>query len=216
MSPALKFPPSTPPPRVTRPTGARDADDRDCRDDGWGGSRHSGEARRHVGSDQALRDAIKRYNAEGVEGLHDRPRAGRPTKPHSAGARIEPAESEAEPLEERYRRCRGFKKGLRTFCGNSSVSVLISGLRIFFQDEARIGQKGRVCHRWYGKGQRPPGTGYQRFTFAASEVRTDNAFALIPAGGAMQEFFDRFAETIPETDHVALFLDRAGWHGSTR
>jgi transposase len=27
---------------------------------------------------QALRDAVLRYNAEGVEGLHDRPRSGRP------------------------------------------------------------------------------------------------------------------------------------------
>ena len=31
----------------------------------------------------------------------------------------------------------------------------------------------------------------------------------------MQELLDRFAETIPDTDHVALFLDRAGWHGAT-
>jgi transposase len=37
-------------------------------------------ARRGDMSDQALRDAIKRYNVEGVDGLHDRPRAGRPTK----------------------------------------------------------------------------------------------------------------------------------------
>ena len=39
-------------------------------------------------------------------------------------------------------------------------------LRIFFQDEARIGQKGRVCRRWFTKGQRPPGTADQRYTFA--------------------------------------------------
>ena len=37
-------------------------------------------ARRGDMSDQALRDAIKRYNAEGIDGLHDRPRAGRPAK----------------------------------------------------------------------------------------------------------------------------------------
>ena len=30
----------------------------------------------------------------------------------------------------------------------------------------------------------------------------------------MQVFLDRFAATIPDTDHVALFLDRAGWHGA--
>ena len=94
-------------------------------------------------------------------------------------------------------------------------------MRVFFQDEARIGQKGRVCHRWYTKGQRPPGTADQRFTFAylfaASEVETDNAFALILPEvhtDAMQVFLDRFAATIPDTDHVALFLDRAGWHGA--
>jgi transposase len=37
-------------------------------------------ARRGDMSDQSLRDAIKRYNAEGIEGLHDRPRMGRPSK----------------------------------------------------------------------------------------------------------------------------------------
>lgn len=39
------------------------------------------EAARLAGmSDQALVDAVKRYNAEGVDGLLDRPRSGRPLK----------------------------------------------------------------------------------------------------------------------------------------
>jgi transposase len=39
------------------------------------------EAARLAGmSDQALRDAIKRLNAEGVDGLYDRPRSGRPRR----------------------------------------------------------------------------------------------------------------------------------------
>ena len=77
---------------------------------------------------------------------------------------------------------------------------------MFFQDEARVGQKGRVCRRWYTKGQRPPGTADQRYTFAyifaASEVETDNAFALVLPEvntGAMQMFLDRFALTSPST-----------------
>jgi transposase len=37
-------------------------------------------SRRADMSDQALRDATKRYNAEGVDGLQDRPRPGRPCK----------------------------------------------------------------------------------------------------------------------------------------
>ena len=39
------------------------------------------EAARLAGmSDQALRDAIKRFNAEGLDGLYDRPRSGRPRR----------------------------------------------------------------------------------------------------------------------------------------
>ena len=29
---------------------------------------------------------------------------------------------------------------------------------------------------------------------------------------AMQEFLDRFAATIADDEHVAMFADRAGWH----
>jgi transposase len=46
---------------------------------------------------------------------------------------------------------------------------------------------------------------------------SDDAFALILPyvnTEAMQLFLDRFAATIPESDHVALILDQAGWHGS--
>ena len=39
------------------------------------------EAARRAGMERlALRDAVLRYNAEGVEGLHDRPRSGRPER----------------------------------------------------------------------------------------------------------------------------------------
>lgn len=54
---------------------------------------------------------------------------------------------------------------------------------MFFQDEARIGQKGRTCHVWWKRGERPRGIADKRFTFAyifaAVEPGTDNAFALI-------------------------------------
>ena len=56
-------------------------------------------------------------------------------------------------------------------------------IRLFFQDEARIGQKGRVCRVWWKRGERPPGLCDKRFTFAyifaAVEPGTDNAFALV-------------------------------------
>ena len=94
-------------------------------------------------------------------------------------------------------------------------------IRLFFQDEARIGQKGRVCRVWWKRGERPPGLCDRRFTFAyifaAVEPGSDNAFALIMPyvdTAAMQAFLNRFSETIAEDEHVAMILDQAGWHGS--
>ena len=88
-----------------------------------------------------------------------------------------------------------------------------------FQDEARIGQKSRVCHRWFKRGKHPPGLADQRYTFAyvyaAIEPGTDNAFALVlpeVSTRAMQQFLDGLSQTIGEDEHVLLVLDRAGWH----
>jgi hypothetical protein len=39
-------------------------------------------------------------------------------------------------------------------------------IRLFFQDEPRVGQKGRVCHIWLPKGERSPGLADKRFAFA--------------------------------------------------
>ena len=94
-------------------------------------------------------------------------------------------------------------------------------VRLFLQDEARIGQKGRTCHVWWKRGERPRGVADKRFTFAyifaAVEPGTDNAFALILPyvnTEAMQVFLDRFAQTISAEEHVAMVLDQAGWHGA--
>jgi hypothetical protein len=72
---------------------------------------------------------------------------------------------------------------------------------VWFQDEARIGQKGRVCHRWYTRGERPPGLADNRFTFAY-------------LFGAMRAGTDEFAKTLAPDEHAAMFLDQAGWHGA--
>ena len=96
-------------------------------------------------------------------------------------------------------------------------------IRLFFQDEARIGQKGRTCHVWWKRGERPPGLCDKRFTFAyifaCVEPGTDNGFALVlPYANteAMQQFLDRFAATIGEDEHIVMVLDQAGWHDCGR
>jgi hypothetical protein len=94
-------------------------------------------------------------------------------------------------------------------------------LQVWCQDEAREGQKGRTGHRWFHRGQRPPGRCDKRFKstyiFAAVRPTTDEAFALVlPEANAttMDIFLAEFAKTLPETAHVALLLDQAGWHGA--
>jgi hypothetical protein len=86
-------------------------------------------------------------------------------------------------------------------------------------DEAGFGQKGRVRHRRFARGQRPPGLCDQRCTwtrlFAAARPATGEAFALVPpqvSTAAMDAFLARFAATLADDEHAALALDRAGRH----
>jgi transposase len=90
-------------------------------------------------------------------------------------------------------------------------------------DEARFGQKGRVCHRWFTRGQRPPGLCDQRYTwthlFAAVRPATGESFALVlpeVSTTAMNEFLAQFAAALPEDEHAVMVLDRAGWHTAKR
>ncbi len=98
---------------------------------------------------------------------------------------------------------------------------------VWSMDEARIGQKGRLCHRWWRRGQRPPGRRDKRFESASLVA------AVAPATGAevalatgaevalvlpeattrtMSLVLAAFAAGLPADVHAVLVLDRAGWH----
>ena len=92
---------------------------------------------------------------------------------------------------------------------------------LWFQDEARVGQKGRLCHRWWLKGQRPPGLCDHRFDwtyiFAAAQPATGDAFALVlpeVSTEAMDLFLAEFSKTLPPDEHALMVVDGAGWHTS--
>jgi transposase len=94
-------------------------------------------------------------------------------------------------------------------------------IALYFQDEARIGQKGRVCHRWWLRGLRPTGPVDQRYSFAyifaAVEPRTGQDFCLVlpeVSTVAMNLFLQQFGEALPADTHAILTLDGAGWHTS--
>ncbi len=92
---------------------------------------------------------------------------------------------------------------------------------LWFMDEARVGQKGRLCHRWWRRGQRPPGRRDKRFEsaylFAAVEPTTGAEVALVLPEATtvtMTLFLAEFGRRLPEGVHAALVLDGAGWHGA--
>ena len=90
---------------------------------------------------------------------------------------------------------------------------------LWFMDEARVGQKGRLCYRWWRRGQRPPGRRDKRFEsayiFAAVEPATGAEVALVLPEATtvtMNLFLAEFGRRVPEGVHAVLVLDRAGWH----
>jgi hypothetical protein len=92
-------------------------------------------------------------------------------------------------------------------------------IEIWFQDEARIGQKNGMVRQWARRGSRPRQPADQRY---------DSAYlfgAICPARGigaglampyadteAMQLHLDEISRTVARGAHAVLLLDRAGWH----
>ena len=76
-----------------------------------------------------------------------------------------------------------------------------------------------MCHRWFTRGQRPPGLCDQRYTwahlFAAVQPATGQNFALVlpeVSTAAMQAFLDGFRTTLAADEHALMVVDQAGWH----
>ena len=92
-------------------------------------------------------------------------------------------------------------------------------IELWFQDEARIGQKNKLTRRWARRGTRPR---------APHDQRTAWAYifgAICPAEGkgagivmpfcdtpAMQEHLLEISAMVAPDAHAVLILDRAGWH----
>ncbi len=92
-------------------------------------------------------------------------------------------------------------------------------VELWFEDEARIGQKGRVTHLWYQRGVRPRGRRQHRFAsaqlFGAVCPARDAGVALVlpeADAAAMNLMLAELARAVPDDAHAVLVLDRAGWH----
>ena len=94
-------------------------------------------------------------------------------------------------------------------------------IEIWWQDEARVGQKNGITRRWARRGSRPS---------APKDQRTKSAYiygAICPAEGkaaglvlprcnseGMTLHLAEIAATVAPGAHAVLLLDQAGWHGS--
>ena len=83
-------------------------------------------------------------------------------------------------------------------------------VELWFMDEARIGQKGRLTHVWYQKGMRPRGVRQQGFAsahlFGAVCPERDAGVALaLPevSTAAMDVFLAELSRAIPAATPVA-------------
>ncbi len=96
-------------------------------------------------------------------------------------------------------------------------------IELWWQDEARIGQKNKITRRWAKRGSRPS---------APKDQRTKSAYifgAICPARGvgaglvlprcntqAMQWHLDEISSQVSPGAHAILILDRAGWHTTAK
>ena len=92
-------------------------------------------------------------------------------------------------------------------------------LEVWFQDEARVGQTGRLCRRWYQKGMRPRGLRDLRhqavYLFGAVCPERDAGVALVLSNvgaAAMQAMLDELSTAVAPDAHAVVLMDRAGWH----
>jgi transposase len=92
-------------------------------------------------------------------------------------------------------------------------------VEIWFQDEARVGQRGTVTRVWATKGTRPRAIRQQQFEYAyifgAVCPQRDTAVGLIlPSVNSheMKIHLQHISEQVPVGKHAVIVLDRAAWH----
>jgi hypothetical protein len=92
-------------------------------------------------------------------------------------------------------------------------------IEVCFQDEARVGQKGRMVRRWFQRGMRPRMVKDQRYRsayiFGAVCPARDTGAALVlthVSVAAMNLLLEEVASQLPLGIHAAMLIDNARWH----
>ena len=96
-------------------------------------------------------------------------------------------------------------------------------MEIWFEDEARIGQKNGQVRQWARRGTRPRQPADQRYDNvylfgAICPARGVGAALALPYADAdmMQLHLDEISRNVAESAHAVVLLDRAGWHTTSK
>jgi transposase len=142
----------------------------------------------------------------------DEPGTPRPGVPQAVGPFPAPCPGQGSGI--------GIQKNFTTILAEISAREAAGKpIEIWFQDEARIGQKNKITRRWARRGTRPS---------APHDQRTRSAYifgAICPAKGkgaalvlprcttaAMALHLKEISDAVAPGAHAVLLLDQAGWH----
>ena len=121
---------------------------------------------------------------------------------------------------EAWRRLKNFAASLDEIAERDAAGKPIE---IWFQDEARIGQKNKITRRWARRGTRPSAPHDQRtrstYIFGAICPAQGTAAGLILPRcntAAMALHLAEISRTVTPGAHAVLLLDQAGWHLSDK
>ena len=94
-------------------------------------------------------------------------------------------------------------------------------IEIWFQDEARLGQKNGQVRMWARKGTRPRQPADQRYQNAylfgaICPAKGKGAALMMPKANAlaMQAHLGEISLSVASDAHAVLLMDRAGWHAT--
>ena len=92
-------------------------------------------------------------------------------------------------------------------------------IEIWFQDEARIGQKNKITRRWAARGSRPRAPHDQRTAWAyifgaICPAKGKGAGLVLPWCNthAMNLHLAEISAAVSKDAHAVLIVDQAGWH----
>ncbi len=135
------------------------------------------------------------------------------------GTRLLACERQAAPPGAGRRNRRGLQKNFaRTLSAHLADLPKGTPVEIWFQDEARIGQKNGIVRQWARRGTRPRQPADQRYKSAylfgaICPARGTGAALALPFADteAMQLHLNEISRHVAKVTHAVL-LDRAGWH----